>query len=125
MCARRARKCASDTGATTISCTLERVTRALAFALIIALAVTSQAAQQEKPRRLAKVLLTYYWIVDESSSRYDGKPTAELRDRRGRVIAKTTSRFRKDLLLEGTGWLRDGRTVTFAGKVKDQYRFRV
>lgn len=104
--------------------TLQRVYRALTFALAIALAVPS-LAEEEKPRRLTRVLLTYYWIVDESSSRYGGKRTAELRDRRGRLIAKTTSRFRKDLLLEGTGWLRDGRTVTFAGKVGDIYRFRV
>ena len=100
--------------------------RAVLVALVvILLASPCGIAANEGRRDLGKALLTFYWIVDESSSRYAGKRTATLRDRKGNVIAKTTARFRKELLLEGTGWLRDGRTVAFNGKVGGEYRFRV
>lgn len=95
------------------------------IAVTIALAMPCGVLAKEESRSLGKALLTFYWIVDESSSRYEGKRTAELRDRRGRLIAKTHARFRKDLLREGTGWLRDGRTVTVDRKVDGVYRFRI
>lgn len=76
-------------------------------------------------KKVGRAVLTFYWIVDESSSRYDGKRETELRDARGRLIAVTHARFRKDLVMEGTGWLRDGRTVRFDRTVSGQHRFRV
>ncbi len=81
----------------------------------------------EKPARkkVGRAVLTFYWIVDESSSRYDGKRDTELRDARGRVITETHVRFRKDLVMEGTGWLRDGRTVRFDRTVRGEHRFRI
>lgn len=69
--------------------------------------------------------MTFYWIVDESSSRYNGKPTAVLRDPRGKVIAHTTKRFKLELVREGSGFLRDGRTVIFDRRVDGESRFRV
>jgi len=75
--------------------------------------------------KAGRAVLTFYWIVDESSTRYDGKRDTALRDRRGRVIAETHARFRKDLVMEGTGWLRDGRTVRFDKTVSGEHRFRV
>ena len=76
-------------------------------------------------KKVDRVLLTFYWIVDESSKRYDGKRDTELRDTRGAVIARTHAKFRRDLVMEGTGWLRDGRTVMYARKVGGEHRFRV
>ena len=93
------------------------------IALTIALAMLMPPG--DEPKKVGRALLTFYWIVDESSSRYDGKRETELRDARGRVIAKTHARFRKDLVMEGTGWLRDGRTVRFARTVNGEHRFRV
>ena len=80
------------------------------------------AAEHEK---VGRALMTFYWIVDESSSRYRGKPTSELRDPRGKLIAHTTRRFKLDLIREGTGFLRDGRTVMFDHKVDGESRFRI
>lgn len=82
-------------------------------------------AGMEGREKVGHAVLTFYWIVDESSSRYDGKRYTELRDTRGRVIAQTHARFRKDLVMEGTGWLRDGRTVRFDRTVNGEHRFRV
>ena len=93
--------------------------------LVIPLALPCGGVEPEGRRDLGRAVLTFYWIVDESSSRYAGDRTATLRDRRGKVIAMTTPRFRKELLLEGTGWLRDGRTVAVDRKIGGEYRFRV
>lgn len=105
------------------------VNAAFTSTLLVALLVQSSAplaaAHDAAPKKVGKALLTFYWIVDESSSRYDGSRDAELRDVRGRLIARTHPRFRKDLLMEGTGWLRDGRTVMFHKKLRGVNRFRI
>jgi 3D (Asp-Asp-Asp) domain-containing protein len=78
------------------------------------------------PKKVGKALVTYYWLIDESSSHYSkGKRTSLLRDVRGNVIAHTTRRFKLDLVMEGSGWLRDGRTVMFDRRIGGESRFRV
>jgi 3D (Asp-Asp-Asp) domain-containing protein len=74
---------------------------------------------------VGRAILTFYWTVEESSSRYRGKPTVLLHDSAGRVIASTTRRFRRDLIKQGTGVLRDGRTVLFVRRLAGESRFRV
>lgn len=95
-------------------------------AALILLALTLAAPALASPhRKLGRVLVTFYWVVDESSPRYRGNRDATLRDARGRVIARTTAKFRRDVLMEGTGWLRDGRTVMYYRKVGGENRFRI
>jgi Membrane-bound lytic murein transglycosylase len=77
------------------------------------------------PRKIGRALVTFYWLIDESSSRYRGKPTASLQDVNGKLIAMTTKRFRRDLIMEGSGQLRDGRTVVYERKRAGKNRFRV
>lgn len=99
-----------------------------AVALFLALAMSmpvSLAADEPSGKKVGKALLTFYWIVDESSSRYDGKRDVPIRDTRGRVIAHTHPKFRRDVAMEGTGWLRDGRTIRFQKTVDGEHRFRV
>ncbi len=93
-----------------------------AIVLTCAIALPAWAATH---KRVGRALMTFYWVIDESSSRYRGKRTAELRDVRGHVIATTTRKFRRELMMEGTGWLRDGRTVMYDGRVRGESRFRV
>jgi 3D (Asp-Asp-Asp) domain-containing protein len=95
---------------------------ALAVLLALLPAATALAAPHEK---LGTALVTFYWLIDESASRYRGKPTAFLEDARGRLIARTTRRFKRDLVLEGSGRLRDGRTVSYDRKVGARNRFRL
>lgn len=97
----------------------------LAVALIFMGVDPDQPTGTKGREKVGRAVLTFYWIVDESSSRYDGRRKTELRDSRGRVIAETHARFRKDLVMEGTGWLRDGRTVRFDRTVNGEHRFRV
>jgi 3D (Asp-Asp-Asp) domain-containing protein len=72
-----------------------------------------------------RATMTFYYVADESSSRYDGEPVAVLRDVRGKVIARTTPRFKRDLVMQGSGWLRDGRTLIYMKDVGGESRFRV
>jgi 3D (Asp-Asp-Asp) domain-containing protein len=95
------------------------------LALVLALGAGQADGRDADARTVERASLTFYWIVDESSSRYDGSRTAELLDVRGRVIARTHPRFRRELLMEGTGRLRDGRVVAFHKKLRGVYRFRI
>ena len=87
--------------------------------------ITAATALAEPKRKVGRALLTFYWIIDENSSRYRGKRDAVLRDVRGKVIARTHHRFKRDLVMEGTGWLRDGRTVMYQQRVDGEFRFRI
>ena len=97
----------------------------LTVALMLLVADANLPSEKKEREKVGRAVLTFYWIVDETSSRYDGKRETELRDWRGRVIAETHARFRKDLVMEGTGWLRDGRTVRFDRTVDGEHRFRI
>jgi len=72
--------------------------RAIAV-MVLAMAVT--AAADEPSKTIHHTLLTFYWIIDESSSRYRGERDVALYDARGHVIEKTTRRFRRELVREG------------------------
>lgn len=96
------------------------------YAVAVALLVcVGGAAAAESRAKVGHALLTYYWIIDESSSRYDGRADAVLRDGRGKVLAHTTAKFKRELVREGTGWLRDGRTVMFERRTHGENRFRI
>jgi len=82
-------------------------------------------AAMAKPVKVGRAMLTFYWTIDEGAARYRGAPDALLCDARGNVIERTSRKFRKALVLEGTGCLRDGRTVTYDRKVHGEHRFRV
>jgi 3D (Asp-Asp-Asp) domain-containing protein len=77
------------------------------------------------PKKIGRALVTFYWLIDETAPRYRGKAVAEIKDARGRLIATTSVRFRKDLIREGSGHLRDGRTVAYDRKLHGTNRFRI
>ena len=81
------------------------------------------AAMAAPPAKGTKVSLSFYWIIDESSAQYRGRADAPLRDVRGHVLARTSRKFRRALVLEGTGWLRDGRAIMYDRKVGGEHRF--
>jgi 3D (Asp-Asp-Asp) domain-containing protein len=91
--------------------------------LLVFLLATSVIAAP--PARIGRVLVTFYWLIDEAAPRYRGEAGAELEDVRGRIIATTSVRFRKDLIREGSGHLRDGRTVAYDRRLHGTNRFRI
>jgi 3D (Asp-Asp-Asp) domain-containing protein len=98
--------------------------RQIASFALLTCALTIPAAA-DAPKKLGSVLVTFYWIIDESSSRYRGKANVALRDLHGHVVGYSSARFRRDLVMEGAGWLRDGRTVMYQAKVHGENRFRI
>jgi hypothetical protein len=67
-----------------------------------------------------------YRILDEASAEWRGEArTQPLRTREGQLIARVGARFRRQLDLEGSARLRDGRVVTVEGKVDGQSRFLI
>jgi len=91
--------------------------------LLTFLAATTTIAAP--PRKIGRALVTFYWLIDEASPRYRGKARVELEDVRGQVIAMTSVRFRHDLIREGSGHLRDGRTVAYDRRLHGTNRFRI
>lgn len=94
----------------------------VALALVLAAGALDAGAEPEK---IGRVTVTFYYTLDESDQRFAGKASADLRGPSGKVIARTTRRFRNALVVQGTGVLRDGRTVFYYGKVGGEHRFRL
>src|SRR3954452_15498115 len=97
-----------------------RVIRAILLTLLVA-----TTAFGAPPRRIGRAIVTFYWLIDETAPRYRGKAVAELADVRGLIIAMTSVRFRRELIREGSGHLRDGRTVAYDRRLHGTNRFRV
>ena len=89
---------------------------------VLSLVLCAHVPAYEKAGRAR---LTFYWVADETAPQYRGKTPAVLRDPAGRVLAHTTRKFKLDLVRQGSGWLRDGRTVIFVKRIGDESRFRV
>jgi len=88
------------------------------FFLILALIFEQQFAhsvpiieKRQTNLRLIKknAALTYYWVVFESD--YPGPRNVQLKSCSRKNIAVVNARFAKDIQLEGTGILKDGRVV--------------
>ncbi len=71
-------------------------------------------AKPEAP--LGSFQLTYYWMARESSGAKD--PAVQLFTRRCKPLAKVSRAFAHRLALEGTGMLRDGRTINVSGECR-------
>jgi 3D (Asp-Asp-Asp) domain-containing protein len=96
--------------------------RATAVGVLCLVAGGPVPAAHEK---VGRAVVTFYWVADENSPQYRGKASAVLRDPAGRVIASTSRQFKLELVRQGSGWLRDGRTVVYVKKVGGESRFRV
>lgn len=59
---------------------------------------------------------TFYWVALERES--NTKKTKPIKDMKGNIITYVTESFYKELVMEGTGRLLDGRIINFAGKVQ-------
>lgn len=88
------------------------------------LAVAAQGDVSSAEPVIAKLRNTHYYVVLESD--YAADPLdATIRDLQDRVLAQISLRFKRALNIEGSGRLRDGRVVNYAG-IRDQeirYRF--
>ena len=87
---------------------------------LISLWGVASAHALEEP--IGKFRNTYYYLIFEAD--YPDEPRdASIVMMDGSVLAKVSARFLKDLKMEGSAKLRDGRTVNWAGRVDGESRF--
>lgn len=68
----------------------------------------------------------FYRTLDETAAEWRGEERTEaLRTREGQLIARVGPRFRRQLDIDGSARLRDGRVISFEGRVGSQSRFLV
>ena len=72
-----------------------------------------------KTASIGEFKITYYWIVYEEDFT-EAADTAIL-DPDGRELARVSAKFAKQLRVEGTGRLKDGRVVNVSAGAKDRY----
>lgn len=66
---------------------------------------------------------TFYYVVNEAQ--YPKSKDVPLKDMDGNILADVNAVFKKDMDIEGTGILRSGKTVNYAGRVDGDIRYRV
>jgi 3D (Asp-Asp-Asp) domain-containing protein len=66
-------------------------------------------------RKIGDLRPTFYWVALE---RDDGAPrNRELKDMAGNVLAHVSERFFREIRMEGTGRLLDGRVLNYEGRI--------
>lgn len=97
----------------------------IAVGTMLGAVATAMGGSDSPELKIGRALMTFYWVIDESSSRYAHRHDVVIRDPRGGVIAQTSAKFRRELIMEGAGRLRDGRMVLYSRKTKGEHRFRL
>lgn len=82
----------------------------------------AQASPPDDP--IGKFRNTYYYLIFEAQYPKDPK-TAAVLDEDGKTVAMVSAKFYKDLLMEGSGKLADGRVLNWSAKIDGVSRFRV
>ncbi len=73
----------------------------------------------------AKLRNTHYYTLFESDYSSTDPKTNKLFDYRGRLLATVSAKFYKNLILEGSAKLVDGRVLNYDGKIGGTHRFKV
>lgn len=87
---------------------------ALLSIFFISLANYATAAGTEKLVKIGSLKPTFYWVAVETAEA--AERNKELKDMDGNVMARVTEQFDKDIRMEGTGKMLDGRILNFAGR---------
>lgn len=92
---------------------------------LIALCSVFTGRAHGDPGTLGQFRNTYYYAVFEVDYPADDPKTRSVLTMEGDLIAKVTEKFYKELLVEGSGILRDRRVVNFAGVVDGKSRYHI
>lgn len=108
------------------SCLFFASALALALELLpFSVAHADEVPAEVQPFELKKVgdlKPTFYWVALETK---DGQPRNNaLLDVNGRVLVNVSAKFLKELRMEGTGRLLDGRIINFHARVGNEIRWR-
>lgn len=93
-----------------------------------AMPLTNPTTVPEKPEEAPKPTTlgfrnTNYYLVEEKDYSFADVKDQDVLDEFGNVLTRVSARFRKDLLMEGSGRLLDNRVINYFGKVAGTYRF--
>lgn len=92
--------------------------------VFVSSSLASPTPQSKTNEILGKFRNTNYYVVDEAE--YSKFPLDdEILDLKGRVLAKVSTRFHKDVDIEGTGKLTDGRVINYAGIINKEIRYKI
>jgi 3D (Asp-Asp-Asp) domain-containing protein len=89
-------------------------------------AAAGVAAAEFEPTALpviARLRNTYYYLVPEVDYEQSLPQDVPVQGMDGQVLALVSRAFKRDMDMEGTGRLRDGRVVNFAGVIDHQIRY--
>lgn len=73
-------------------------------------------------RPIGSFRVTYYWVVNEKH--YKKAKERQVLTMNGKLISWVSKRFKKDLDMEGTGILLNGKTVNYAGMKNGGVRYK-
>ncbi len=76
-----------------------------------------------RPNKLGRFMTTFYYVINEKS--FFLADEVPVKDVQGGTIAMVSVEFKKAMDIEGTGILRDGRTVNYAQRIEGEIRYRV
>lgn len=85
--------------------------------------LVEQGGSSLRLEKVADLKPTFYWVAVEPKDNLPKK--IELKDVNGRVLARVSEPFFKNIRLEGTGKMLDGRIINFHMRVGDEIRWRV
>ncbi len=84
----------------------------------------TEGSRPGQKRELGSFFPTFYNIAEESF--HEGAPSESLIEAgSNKLIARVTAGYRKELDIQGTGRLRDGRVLNVATRVNGQWNYRV
>jgi len=85
--------------------------------VLVALLLSSSTAARADPEvgtGLGRFLMTFYWVAEERETR--GQPNTYVYDTQCLPVAGISVAYLRQLAMEGTGLLVDGRLLNFAGR---------
>lgn len=88
-------------------------------------ALANEVVPDPLPAEEGQFRNTYYYMIYEADYPASDPRTETVLDRNGNVLARVSAKFRKDLLMEGSGKLLDGRVLNYYGRVGGVSRFHV
>lgn len=95
----------------------------LIFCVLVLVFTVSSHAALKPGDSMGKFRNSWYFLIEESTYANDPK-TENLLDMKGNVLVTVSKGFKKEVTMEGSGKLEDGRVINYAGKVKGQTRFQ-
>lgn len=85
--------------------------------------IAKSSPRIRQDQKVGDFFSTFYYVVNEAT--YPAVEEQDLLDLKGKILARVSTKFKKDLDMEGTGILRSGVTINYAARVEGKIRYRI